>query len=138
MYKYTINDQLCQDICLESSPETSEKLYYRRPDISLLERAQIALSLLGREGEYGVVTPLAATYFFSRTFLYNLRETAWGALEMALACRRPGRPRLSSALEVDGNRLERGIVTLATVGCCSIEQTQRVMKELLVHVGRSS
>jgi hypothetical protein len=78
-----------------------------------------------------VVTPLAATYGVSRTFLYHLRETACGALEVAMACGQPGRPPLSSAIEVDTNRLERGIVTLATVGCCSIEQTQRVLGELL-------
>ena len=77
------------------------------------------------------MTPLAATYDVSRTFLINLRETARGALEMALAGGVPGRPALSSAIEVDKPRLSRGIVTLATVGCCSIEQTQRVLGELL-------
>jgi hypothetical protein len=131
MCKYTINGKVCQDLSLESSSEITVPLYYRRPDISLAQRTQLALSLLGREGEYGVVTPLAATYNVSRTFLYNLRETARGALEMALAGGVPGRPALSSAIEVDKNRLSRGIVTLATVGCCSIEQTQRVLGELL-------
>jgi len=120
MFKYTIDDKACQELSLESLPETEEKLYYRRPDISLPQRTQLALSLLGLEGEYGVVTLLAATYGVSRTFLYNLKETAIGALEMALAGGRPGRPSLSSTIFVDKNRLERGIVTLATVGCCSI------------------
>jgi hypothetical protein len=117
---------------MERTPtvEPSE-LYYRRQDISLFQRLEIALNLLEREGQYGVVTPLALGYGVSRTFLYHLRETARGALEMALSCGRPGRPRLSSAIEVDTNRLERGIVTLATMGCCSIEQTQRVVSELL-------
>jgi len=131
MYKYIINGQACQELSLESSSEITVPLYYRRPDISLAQRTHLALSLLGREGEYGVVTPLAATYDVSRTFLYNLRETARGALEMALAGGVPGRPALSSAIEVSQNRLARGIVTLATVGCCSIEQTQRVLGELL-------
>jgi len=131
MKKYTIKVKSCQDLSLESSSEITLPLYYRRPDISLAQRTQMALSLLSREGEYGVVTPLAATYDVSRTFLYNLRETARGALEMALAGGVPGRPTLSSTIEVDKNRIERGIVTLATVGCCSIEQTQRVVQELL-------
>jgi hypothetical protein len=63
--------------------------------------------------------------------IYHLKEIARGALELALACGQPGRPLLSSVIEVSGNRLERGIVTLATVGCCGIEQTQRVIHELL-------
>jgi len=130
MCKYIINGQACQELSLESSSETTVPLYYRRPDISLAQRTQMALSLLGQEGEYGVVTPLAAAYDVSRTFLYHLRETARGALEMALAGGVPGRPALSSAIEGDRNRLSRGIVTLATVGCCSIEQTQRVLGEL--------
>jgi len=120
MNKYTIDSKACQELRLEGPPETSEKLYYRRPDLSLPQRTQIAISLLEREGEYGVVTLLAAAYGVSRTFLYNLKETALGALEMALAGGRPGRPSLSSAICVEPNRLKRGIVTLATVGCCSI------------------
>jgi hypothetical protein len=94
-------------------------------------RTQIALDLLERDGEYGVVTPLAMTLGVSRTFLYHLKETARGALELAFTCGQPGRPLLSSVIIVDTNRLERGIVTLATVGCCSIEQTQRIMSEVL-------
>jgi hypothetical protein len=129
MYKHTLNSQACQAVDLGSPVEISEPLYYRRPSRSLLQRTHIALSLLEREGEYGVVTPSSATYSVSRTFLYNLRETARGAMEMALTCGRPGRPALSSAIEVDSNRLERGIVTLATVGCCSIEPTQRIVSE---------
>jgi hypothetical protein len=42
---------------------------------------------------------------------------------MALTCGQPGRPSISSTIEVEQNRLESGIVTLAAVGCCSIEQT---------------
>jgi len=117
---------------LQRSPvEASEKLYYRRKDISLSLRIEIALYLMEQEGQYGVVTQLASAYGVSRTFLYHLRETSRGAMELALACGQPGRPRLSSAIEVDKNRLDRGIVTLAAVGGCSIEQTQRVMNELL-------
>ena len=121
MCKHIINGQACQERSLESSSETTVPLYYRRPDISLAQRTQMALSLLGQEGEYGVVTPLAAAYDVSRTFLYHLRETARGALEMALAGGVEGRPALSEAIEVDNNRLSFGIVTLATVGCCSKE-----------------
>ena len=109
MCKNTINDNVCQELCLEDLEHLSEKLYYRRPDIRLPQRTQLAISLLEREGEYGFVTPLATTYGVSRTFLYNLRETARGALEMALAGGVPGRPALSSAIEVSQNRLNRGI-----------------------------
>jgi len=133
MIKSTIKSATCQDLFREknASIETSEHSYYRRADISLSVRTTIALDLLEREGEYGVVTPLAATFGVSRTFLYHLKETARGALDLALACGQPGRPPLSAVIEVSQNRLERGIVTLAAVGCCSIEQTQRVMKEML-------
>lgn len=133
MNKYTIKVKACQELSLEnfSAVETEETLYYRRKDISLPQRTEIALDLLSREGEYGVVTPLATTLGVSRTFLYHLKETARGALELALACGQPGRPPLSSVIEADRNRFERGIVTLAAVGCCSIEQTQRVLNELL-------
>lgn len=133
MLKVTIKNSECQDFFGERNNfvESSVKSYYRRKDISLSVRTEISLNLLEQEGQYGVVTPLAAAYGVSRTFLYNLRETARGALEMALACGQPGRPSLSSTIEVDGNRLKRGIVTLAAVGGCSIEQTQRVLSELL-------
>jgi hypothetical protein len=133
MLKSILTGSTCQDLFREqnASIETGAQAYYRRPDISLSVRTQIALDLLERDGEYGVVTPLATTLGVSRTFLYQLKETARGALELALACGQSGRPPLSSQIEVDRNRLERGIVTLAAVGCCSIEQTQRVIHELL-------
>jgi hypothetical protein len=133
MLKYTINGSECQELFLGGSNPAlvSGKSYYRRKDISLSVRTEIALDLLERDGEYGVVMPLATLLGVSRTFLYHLKETARGALELALACGQPGRPKLSSVIEVSKNRLERGIVTLATVGCCSLEQTQRVLSEIL-------
>ena len=57
MDKHTINSQACQAVDFQSPSEISETLYYRRPDISLPQRTPIALSLLEREGAYGVVTP---------------------------------------------------------------------------------
>jgi hypothetical protein len=133
MLKSTIKSSTCQDLFREKNDliEIAEPSYYRRSDISLAVRTNIALDLLSREGEYGVVAPLAATLGVSRTFLYHLKETARGALALALACGQSGRPRLSSVIEVSPSRLERGIVTLAAVGCCSIEQTQRVISEML-------
>ena len=113
MLKSTITGSTCQDRLREqnTSIETGAQAYYRRADISLSVRTQIALDLLERDGEYGVVTPLAMTLGVFGTFLYHLKDTARGALELALACGQPGRPPLSSVIRVDTNRLERGIVT---------------------------
>ena len=61
MKKYTIKVKSCQDLSLEGSAEITLPLYYRRSDISLAQRTQLALSLLEREGEYGVVTPYVST-----------------------------------------------------------------------------
>jgi len=51
MYKHIINDPACQELGVESSSEITVPLYYRRPDISLIQRTHLALSLLSREGE---------------------------------------------------------------------------------------
>jgi len=58
MNKHTITDLGCQELSGASS-EIEEKSNYRRADIRLSLRTQIALDLLSQEGEYGVVTPLA-------------------------------------------------------------------------------
>jgi hypothetical protein len=60
MLKSTIKSSTCQDLFREknNSIETAEHSYYRRADISLSVRTHIALDLLSREGEYGVVTPI--------------------------------------------------------------------------------
>ena len=133
MFNSTLKSSASQELFADGDHLISAggKSYYRRPDISLSQRQQIAVDLLHREGEYGVVTPLSEMYRVSRTFMYDLRETARGALERALACGQPGRPPVGYCLEVDKNCVDRGIVTLATVGCCSIEQTQRLISEVL-------
>ena len=55
--------------------------FFRRADISVMERALIGLRAIAGNGVYGVVTDIARRYGVSRTFVYELRHLIFNGLK---------------------------------------------------------
>jgi hypothetical protein len=105
--------------------------YYRLSHLGLSTRLEIALQMLDPLRPWGLVTNLARKYQVSRKFLYQQCDRARVGLLDALASQPPGPKAVSGMLEVDMERLQRSIVTLATAVPGSISGIQTCLEIIL-------
>jgi len=104
---------------------------FRLEHITLADRMELGCRCLLDAHQYGLVTQLAREHGTSRQFLYDLRDRAQSALEIALSARMPGRPTLDQRLVVDQNHVERSILVLNQVAYASVRSVQVCLEELL-------
>ncbi len=104
--------------------------YYRLWNIDLSTRFDLALEMLNPSRPWGLVTRLSEIYQVSRKFLYQLRDKAEVSILSALAGHRPGPKPVSEMLIVNDERIQRGIVTLATTIPGSIRGIQACLEEI--------
>jgi len=105
--------------------------YYRLLHLDLSMRFELALQMLNLSRPWGLVTALSEIYDVSRKFLYELRDKAEASILTALAGQPPGPKPVLETLIINGERIQRGIVTLATSIPGSIRGIQTCLEELL-------
>jgi len=104
--------------------------YYRLSHIDLSIRFDLVLEMLNPSRPWGLVTALSEIYDVSRKFLYELRDKAETSILTALVGQPPGPKPVSETLIVNDERIQRGIVTLATAIPGSIRGIQICLEEL--------
>jgi hypothetical protein len=111
--------------------------HYRRPEVDLSNRIQLAVEMLKPipERPWGRATELASQYGISRTRLYELRTQAAQALTVALEPQPSGPQPSSNMVCVDKAWLQRAIIVLPML-TGSVRGIQCAL-ELLVGVHRS-
>ena len=88
----------------------------RRDDITAYERMQIALAVLSPDRAQGMIADLAAACHLSRQSIYAIAQRAYEVLLKYLQPGAHGPPAKSSTIQVDRNRMVRGVGTLTLAG----------------------
>jgi hypothetical protein len=86
---------------------------YRRPQVNLSTRINLAGALLNPELRRGEITELAQRHQVSRKFLYHLQSQAETALALGLEARQPGPHRDTQTLRVDKAYLQQAVLILS-------------------------
>ena len=88
----------------------------RRNDITSSQRAQIAIEVLYSHRQWGTVTKLAEKYGISRQTVYDIADAGKQVLFTGLKPGPHGPQPREKGIQVDRNRLTRGVVVLAGAG----------------------
>ena len=88
----------------------------RRDDITGRERAAIAIEVLNPNRPQGTIPSLAQTYSLSRQALYDIAEKAKQIMTTMLEPEAHGPQPRAERIEVERDRLERGVLTLTEIG----------------------
>lgn len=102
----------------------------RRDDITSSQRAQIAVEVLHPHREWGTVTKLAEEYSISRQTVYDIGDAGEQVLATGLKPGPHGPHPRENVIQVDRNRLMRGVVVLAGAGV-SQRDTAGCLAEIL-------
>lgn len=101
----------------------------RRDDIVAEERAQIAMAMMSPQRPQGAVQRLAETFHLSRQSLHEIASKAQSVLVEGLKPAGHGPQARSKRVEVDANRLRRGVLSLSEAGV-----SQRGVKSCLAEL----
>ena len=88
----------------------------RRDDIVAEERLQIAIEMLAPERTWGTVSRLGARYGLSRQAIYDIAAKGERVLRAGMAAGEHGPQVKEGRLEVNRNRVQRGVLTLTEIG----------------------
>lgn len=104
---------------------------YRRNQLDLSTRLELARQMLKPERVWGEVSQLARQYQVSRKFLYELGHRAERSLLTVLPPQAPGRHPVVTSLTIDAAFVRRAMVILATVVPGTVRSIQAVLELLL-------
>ena len=121
---------MCQNWFTEDQGTWRRPVGARRNDITSSQRAQIAVEVLYPHRRWGTVTNLAEKYNISRQTVYDIGDAGEQVLATGLKPGPHGPHPREKVIQVDRNRLMRGVVVLAGAGV-SQRDTAGCLAEML-------